>query len=251
MKFNLDDTVLNIEILGYRRSSVSGWMDEWCDVYISIKSRYINYETAGKLMLCNEVEGLFEKLCRLKNGQLPKREHIFLAEPVLEFRLRPAVETEDGGADIDMYMIFNVADDHDVVTANSIQLLFDRDNIEEFRQYLKLIIAEALLAEEKTEVYDFEYYVGYGDGNYSHVHVWQEELSSEEARIIDEGIAKGLHLEEMEKAKEIYKRIENKIKNIEGDNLRDAEIWTEEYFNEYGTDDPFEVFELVIDVKDR
>jgi len=246
VRFELDGTILNLVIKGYQKSTLAGWSEEWCDVNIRVNSRYISYEHSGKLMLCHEVEGLFEKLCDLRDGKMKKREHLFLAEPVMEFRLRPSMSTDDGEADIDMYLVINMCDDEDVVTANSINLLFDRENIEKLRKYLKIMIAEVIM--EKKVVYDFEYYIGYGDGNYSRVRTYQQEITKAEELLIKEGLENNLRFAEMVKLKELYKKIERQIKIIEGDNLRDAEIWTEEYFNEYGTDDPFSVFELVIDV---
>ena len=68
---------------------------------------------------------------------------------------------------------------------------------------------------------------------------------------MEAGLKRGLHFDEMEGIEALTQRLRNSIKNVEADNLRDDEIWTEEYFNEYGTDDPFKVFDLVIDVKDR
>lgn len=249
MKFTLDGTILNFTISNYRRSTLAGWKDEWCDVELKVSSRYVNYENSGKLMLCSEVESLFGRLCDLNDGKVTRREHIFLAEPVLEFRLRPAVETDDGSADVDMYFCINLNDDEDVVTANSISLLFDRENIEKLRKYLKVTIASVIM-EEKVKC-EFEYYIGYGNGNYSRVRTYEQEITKNEVELINKGVSEGKHLSEMDGLHELYRRLEKQIKIIEGDNLRDAEIWTEEYFNEYGTDDPFSVFELIIDVKDR
>jgi len=249
VKFSLDGINVNLQISNYRKSTVAGRYDEWCDVSLSINSRYISYEEKGKFLLSYELEEFYDKLTALLSGQMKHREHMFFAEPVLEFRLRPAIDTEDGPSDIDMYLIVNMKDDEDVVTANNLQILFGRESVEMLLRYLRDIITKA--SYKKKICYDFEYYIGYNDGTYSRVRTWREELFEDEAAKVERQLKKGLHFAQMEGLDELKKRIESKIKNIEGDNLRDAEIWTEEYFNKYGTDDPFKVFELVIDVKDR
>lgn len=249
MKFCLDGINVNLEITGYRKSSVSNWAEEWCQVNLGIDSKYINYKVEGPLLLCSEIENIFEKLCALVSNNLPRREHMFFADPVIEMRLRPALENEDGDGQVDMYLIVNLEDDQGVVTANNLQILLGAEDVEKFRKYIKDVIVEGLI-EAKTDMV-FEYYIGYGDGNYSRVHEWKEEILETEAQLIEKGLAKGLHLEEIEGLEELRKLLYGKISAVEGDNLRDSGVWNEEYFNEYGTDDPFEVFELIIDVKDR
>ncbi len=251
MKFHLDGIDVNLQIGNYRKSTVAGWHDEWCDVYLAIDSKVISYEERGNFILCQELETLYEKIGALLEGNLKNREHIFLADSVLEFRLRPAVKGEDADEDmdIDLYLIVNLSDDDGTVTANSINILFGRESIMLLHKYIGDLM-ELALVRKKVE-YEFEYYIDYGDGNYSRVRTWKEDLYEEEARMLEAGLKKGLHFDEMEGIEALKQRLVSSIKNVEADNLRDAEIWTEEYFNEYGTDDPFKVFELVIDVKDR
>lgn len=249
MKFSLDGINVNIEIEGYRKSSVSNWSEEWCQVRLRIDSSFINYEVQGPFLLCNEIETIFEKLCALVANKLPRREHMFFADPVMELRLRPALDTEDGDGQVDMYLIINFEDETGVVTANNLQILMGAEDVEKFRKYIKSVIVEGLI-EAKVNM-DFEYYIGYGDGNYSRVHEWTEEILETDAKLIEEGLANGLHLDEMEGLEELRERLYRRISAVEGDNLRDAGIWSEDSFNEYGTDDPFKVFELIIDVKDR
>ena len=251
MKFHLDGIDVNLQIGNYRRSTVAGWHDEWCDVYLAIDSKVISYEERGNFILCQELESLYEELGELLEGTLKKRDHVFLAAPVLEFRLRPAVKGEDADEDmdIDMYLIVNLEDDDGTMTANSINILFGRESIAMLHKYIGDIIERALV--RKKIAYDFEYYIDYGDGNFSRVRTWTEDLYEEEADIVDAGLNRGLHFDEMEGIEALKQRLRSSIKNVEADNLRDDEIWTEEYLNEYGTDDPFKVFDLVIDVKDR
>ncbi len=249
MKFNLDGITVNLQISGYKKSSLAGRFDEWCDISFSLQSDYLSYEQRGAFLLCQELEELYEKMTDLIEGRMTAREHMFFAEPVMEFRLRPALHDEDSESDIDMYLIINFADDEGVVTANNIQILFGREAVEQLHAYLTDVISKG--TGRKKVYYDFEYYIGYNDGTCSRVRPWREEVYEDEAKIVEACLKKGLHFSQMEGLDDLKERLEGRIKTIEADNLRDAEIWTEEYFNEYGTDDPFKVFELVIDIKDR
>lgn len=135
MKFNLDGITLEFEVREYERSIREKRNFQWCRTSISVSSSHINYFEDSRAILSYELEIFCRHLGMLLDGTLPKSEHLFLTEPVLEFSLRPA--TADGEADIDMYWIINMRDDEGTVTANNLHLLFDRQSIKKLYRYLK------------------------------------------------------------------------------------------------------------------
>lgn len=139
MKFELDGTVLEFDIDGYDVNLDGSRNEDFCRTRMVIQSAYFNYYEDSRIMRCSEIDLLFDRVGRLINGRLKKNEHIFLDEPVLEFRLRPS--TED--TDIDMFWIVNLRDDNGTVTANHISLLMGRYDVEKLHRYLKSVIQSA------------------------------------------------------------------------------------------------------------
>lgn len=133
MKINLDGITLEFEVLDYQKSIREIKDRQWCKTKLSVVSNHINYFEDSRIILSYELEMLKKHLEMLVNNQVSKSEHIFLSEPVVEFRLRPATDEYN---DIDMYWIINLRDDSGVVTANNLQLLFDRAATEKFLRYL-------------------------------------------------------------------------------------------------------------------
>lgn len=244
MKLNLDDTIVDFEITGYKKSSVAGWADEWCQVKLLANGNCVTYKEEGGFLLAREVENLFEKLGQLINGSIDRQEHLYFAEPIMEFRLRPAVNVDDRFDDIDAHWILNLRDNKGTVVVNCIQLLLGRDSIERLYWYLNDVIKKS--AVRKTVSYTFDYWIDFGDGKLSQKRTWQTEIDEEDAALIDEGRRQGILLKDIAGVAPLIKKIDRKIKDVEADNIRDLELWNEESFNRYGTDDPFRVFDLIL-----
>lgn len=247
MRLNLDDAIVDFTIEGYKKSSVLNWTQEWCNIKLKVASRYINFVEEGNLLLSREIETLYDRVSLLLSGGLSRREHIFFAAPNLEFRLRPAALTEDGEADIDMFMIINLRDNDDTVTANSLHLLMDRDSIEKLYYYLHDTIKAATV--RKRVSYTFEYWVDFGNGKHTRLQDWKCEVSEDEAALLDEVKARNGDLSGVSGLEKVLSGVESRIKEIEADNIRDSELWGEENFNKYGTDDPFKVYKLGLRIK--
>ncbi len=140
MKFELDGTTLEIEINGYADKHDERKSEEFCRMSISIQSAHMSYYEDSKMLRSYELDLVYERIGKLIKGELEKNEHLFFSEPVLEFRLRPALEDDD--IDIDMYWIINLRDDNGVVTANNLQLLMGRYEIEKLYKYLRGVMNE-------------------------------------------------------------------------------------------------------------
>lgn len=133
MKLTLDGIILEFEVLEYTKTTEENRDYEWCRTRLHVQSNHINYFEDSRLILCSELQMLQRHLKLLLDGKLRRSEHIFLTEPVLEFRLRPAT---DDTTTLDLYWIINLRDDSGTVTANNLQLLLDSEDTKKFYRYL-------------------------------------------------------------------------------------------------------------------
>ena len=105
MKLNLDGIILEFEVREYEKSIKEKRDQQWCRTTLHVQSNHINYFEDSRIILSHELEMLHKHLKLLLDRKLSRSEHIFLTEPVLEFRLRPAT---DISSDLDMYWIINL-----------------------------------------------------------------------------------------------------------------------------------------------
>ena len=49
LEMNLDGTELKFEVKKYHPSTKNNWDCEWCQIFVSVHSKYIHYEMEGEL----------------------------------------------------------------------------------------------------------------------------------------------------------------------------------------------------------
>lgn len=127
----------------YRKSNQNIWDDQWCKVDLSLQSgTWLNYQISSEILLSCEVEELYDKLHGLFSNKLQSSEELEFIEPDLSFILNPQKKLPtDSIIDIDVELRVHLWNDG--LTANYISLYFDRKDIEEFYDYLRLVITQA------------------------------------------------------------------------------------------------------------
>lgn len=140
LKLNFEGIDFYLRISRYKTGSGDA-LDDWCDVDITLQSdKWLNCTRSGELLLSDEVDDIlehFEKL--LKNGIRQTTELTFI-ESDFEFTLHPKfVFPKDGTELSDVTADFRLYFWNGILTHNFLSLEMERDNIEAFVTYLKLV----------------------------------------------------------------------------------------------------------------
>ena len=146
LRLNLFDVDVQLKINNWRRSAENeDWYDEWCNVELNFKSKYLNYSPSGELLMCGEVLELCDYLKELLSGELKEETHISFVEPDLEFNLRPTRRIIYGND----YRDFDVYGDWIIhfwcsggLGGNSFTMLLSRAKLEAIYNYLKYVVGE-------------------------------------------------------------------------------------------------------------
>lgn len=73
LRLNLCDVDVQLKINGWRESNPDEEMgDNWCDVKLSLNSKYLNYDPSGEMLTSGEILDLEEILGQLLEGTLEK-----------------------------------------------------------------------------------------------------------------------------------------------------------------------------------
>ena len=151
LRLNLCDVDVQLKIKNWHRPvRVEDWDEDWCDVELTLASRYLNYSPSSGILMCGEVLGLCGSLEELLSGELKEDTHIWFAEPDLEFNLRVAKQLYDisgkvichddyKDADIDGDWIINFWC-ADGLGDNSFKMGLSRTDLEAICNYLKYVV---------------------------------------------------------------------------------------------------------------
>ncbi len=153
LKLDLGGIDFRFRISKYQKS-IDDWEDKWCKVDLTLKAQeWLNYNIVyQEVLLPAEVEELCDKIEALLNDKLEEPETITCIEPDLEFHLYPKYDIRNNPdvvyfrpdsntiVDVDMKLIVSFWDKEGVLTANQLQLYFNRENLEKLHCYLKYVI---------------------------------------------------------------------------------------------------------------
>ena len=111
---NLDGTELKFEVKKYHPSTKNNWDCEWCQIFVSVHSKYIHYEMDGETLLCCEIEEIHTKLKDALAGENTGRQELSFVEPDYEMVIEVY---KDKNVMVDW--IFHLWDEEDTLSANS------------------------------------------------------------------------------------------------------------------------------------
>lgn len=154
LKLDLGGIDFRFRIEKYKKSTRENWDVEWCDVDLMLKSQeWLNYNiVSDECLLSIEVEELCDKIDALLNDKLEEPEIITCIEPDLEFHLYPKYDIRNNPdvvyikpgsntiVDVCMKLIVSFWHKNRGLTANQLQLYFNRENLEKLHCYLKYVI---------------------------------------------------------------------------------------------------------------
>lgn len=160
IKLDLDGIDFHFQIVGYRKSNLDNWDDQWCKVDVTLQSyNWIDYHISSSILLSCEVEALRDSVEKLLNDLLTEQEEFEFIEPDLTFVLNPKKDLHNSGRysyiapgheieDINAYLQVHFWNGG--LTANFISLCFDRSDLEKLLVYLRL--TTNLITEQSPEV---------------------------------------------------------------------------------------------------
>lgn len=151
LKLDLDGIVFQIQISGYRPSTIENWDSQWCRISLSLTSKnWLNYMIENdELLLTCEIETLAESLQKLLNDEFNDAKEIECIEPDFKFILHPKkdlgnnpryIYVREGHEIEDISMEWVVLFWNDGLTNNYLSMEFDRDDIEHLLNYLEMIM---------------------------------------------------------------------------------------------------------------
>lgn len=161
LRLNLCDVDLQLKINNWQKSeSLEEWDDNWCDVELSLKSNYLNYDPSGEILMSGEVIYLERILGELIDGTLKEDCTVEFAEPDLQFDLRIAKRLYDipgkvlyrngfVDVDIDADLIIHFWCS-DGLGANTFCMNMDRDELEALYIYLQIIIGKISINDDRV-----------------------------------------------------------------------------------------------------
>ena len=156
LRLNLCDVDVQLKINGWRESNPDEEMgDNWCDVKLSLNSKYLNYDPSGEMLTSGEILDLEEILGQLLEGTLEKDCTVKFIEPDLQFNLRIAIRLYDvpgkilysnGYVDVDIEADFVI---HfwcsGGVESNAFNMYMDRQEINALYTYLRFVTGKIAL----------------------------------------------------------------------------------------------------------
>lgn len=151
LRLDLCDVDVQLKITGWHKSeSIKEADDNWCNVELSLKSKYIDYDTGGELLTSDEVEYFERILGKLIDGTLEEDLTIDFYEPDLQFDVRIAKRLYDVPGKITYrngYMDVDIDADFiiqfwcsDGLGQNKFSMNMNREELEALHLYLQLVM---------------------------------------------------------------------------------------------------------------
>lgn len=164
LRLDLEGLDFQFRITGYHPSTQANWDWEWCHVDLSmIAPHWLDYHIDnGEIMLCCEVESLKSEIEELLANKIMEAECLSFMEPDLSFSALPSKDLRDnpdyvyiepGYEFTDACMELEVNTWSHGLTSNRIITCFDREELEVFLCYLKLICGEVNAEDEAVQRY--------------------------------------------------------------------------------------------------
>lgn len=146
-------TKFNIKINGYepKEKRYNGDDDSWCNLFISIKNEYINFETNYSMLESCEVDIIYKMLEELLNGTTKKVSKYTPLEPAFRLVCHPKgvdyglyyedayhKKLKENDVELEMKIILTYQDGY--ANDEMIDLLLDRNEIVLFKNFLQSVI---------------------------------------------------------------------------------------------------------------
>ena len=135
LEMNLDGTELKFEVKKYHPSTKNNWDCEWCQIFVSVHSKYIHYEMEGETLLCCEIEEIHTKLKDALAGENTGRQELSFVEPDYEIVIEVY---KDKNVMVDW--IFHLWDEEDALSANSFTIVLGTEETAQMAEYLESIV---------------------------------------------------------------------------------------------------------------
>lgn len=153
LRLDLEGIIMELEIRNYKREPCDDGYSAWCNTDYSFRSEpWLNYcKTGDEIFLSSEIANFMIELDALLSDRLEEPEEFTFAEPDFSFYLKPkkilqggssAIYAPQGDKEIDIDMELRISFWNDGLTANYLSVTFDREDIECFFIYLKLVTGE-------------------------------------------------------------------------------------------------------------
>lgn len=161
LRLNISDVDFQLKINNWKKAcSEDEWDDNWCNVELSLKSSYLNYNPSGELLLSYEVLHLMDLLRALINESLDDDCEVKFIEPDLEIDLHIAkrlfdtpgkIAFKNGYMDVDISanIIINFWCSEGL-GGNSLKMTILREEIEAIYTYLRYVVGE--LTEDDPQI---------------------------------------------------------------------------------------------------
>ena len=133
-ELDLEGRRFEFELENYKKSTKENWDVEWCVVTARVYSDVLKYSLHSSCLLCCEVELLYQKLVELENGEIVDTTEIENIEPDFEYLL-----CHVASGVYYMEWKFNLWNEG-CLTANSITITLNEEDIKKLREYLYNII---------------------------------------------------------------------------------------------------------------
>ena len=133
-ELDLEGTRFEFELENSKKSTKENWDVEWCVVTARVYSDVLKYSLHSSCLLCCEVELLYQKLVELENGEIVDTTEIENIEPDFEYLL-----CHVASGVYYMEWKFNLWNEG-CLTANSITITLNEEDIKKLREYLYNII---------------------------------------------------------------------------------------------------------------
>lgn len=135
LELNIDGTELKFEIRKYYPSTKDKWDCEWCQIFVSVHNRYIDYKMEGETLLCCEIEKIHTTLEDALEGKNTVKRELSFVEPDYQI----IVDTYENKK-VMVDWIFHLWDEEEVLSANSFIIVLDTEETAQMAEYLGNII---------------------------------------------------------------------------------------------------------------
>ena len=151
IQIDANGIMIDFAASGYRKSNKDNWDDVWCKCDFSFRSdNWLNYKSvSNEVLLSCEIDELERSLTQLLDGEITEKKMIEPIEPDFKFILHPEEDLRNnpnytyvrpGYEILDIYLEWRVYFWNEGLTDNYLTVVFDRNDITMFRDYLRTVI---------------------------------------------------------------------------------------------------------------
>lgn len=151
IQIDANGIIIDFAVSGYRKSNKDNWDDLWCKCDFSFRSdNWLNYKSvSNEVLLSCEIDELERSFTQLLDGEITEKKMIEPIEPDFKFILHPEEDLRNnpnytyvrpGYEILDIYLEWRVYFWNEGLTDNYLTVVFDRNDITMFRDYLRTVI---------------------------------------------------------------------------------------------------------------